>query len=229
MKPDFIDNRDGNTLVAALRGHLDWLQETYKQPVELSIATGYFNPEGFALIAEKLDAVPRVRLLLGAEPTPPPARPIRKPSDPRGDRFEAKLVKEAIEANFRGLLRDRDYLQFTEETDAALKKLLEFLDSGKVEVHRYEKRFLHGKAFIFADDEGVIAGSSNFTAAGLTSNLELNLGRYDPTPVKQVKQWFDELWEEAEPFDLASIYRARFLEYDPYLIYLRVLWELYGE
>lgn len=229
MKPEFVDNRNGNTLVAALRGHLDWLQETYKQPVELSIATGYFNPEGFALIAEKLDAVPRVRLLLGVEPTPPPARPIRKPSDPRGDRFEAKLVKEAIEANFRGLLRDRDYLQFTEETDAALKKLLEFLDSGKVEVRRYEKRFLHGKAFIFADDEGVIAGSSNFTAAGLTSNLELNLGRYDPTPVKQVKQWFDELWEEAEPFDLASIYRARFLEYDPYLIYLRVLWELYGE
>lgn len=229
MKPEFVDNRKGNTLVAALRGHLDWLQETYKQPVELSIATGYFNPEGFALIADRLDTVPRVRLLLGAEPTPPPARPIRKPTDPRGERFEAKLVKEAIEANFRGLVRDRDHLQFTEQTDAALRKLLDFLDSGKVEVRRYEKRFLHGKAYIFADDEGVIAGSSNFTAAGLTSNLELNLGRYDPTPVKQVKDWFDELWEEAQPFDLAAIYRARFLEYDPYLIYLRVLWELYGE
>lgn len=229
MKPDFIDNRNGNTLVVALRGHLDWLQETYKQSVELSIATGYFNPEGFALISDKLEDIPRVRLLLGAEPTPPPARPIRKPGEPRGERFEAKLVKGAIEANLRGLLRDRDYLQFTEETDGALKKLLEFLDSGKVEVRRYEKRFLHGKAFIFANDEGVITGSSNFTAAGLRSNLELNLGRYDPTPVKQVKQWFDELWEEAEPFDLAAIYRARFLEYDPYLIYLRVLWELYGE
>ena len=229
MKPEFIDNRNGNTLVAALRGHLEWLQEVYKQPVELSIATGYFNPEGFALIAGKLDAIPRVRLLLGAEPTPPPARPIRKPGEPRGDKFEDKLVREAIEANLRGLLHDRDYLQFAQETDASLRKLLDFLDSGKVEVRRYEKRFLHGKAYIFADDEGVIAGSSNFTAAGLTHNLELNLGRYDPTPVKQVKQWFDELWEEAEPFDLAAIYRARFLEYDPYLIYLRVLWELYGE
>jgi len=31
MKPEFVDNRNGNTLVAALRGHLDWLAETYAQ------------------------------------------------------------------------------------------------------------------------------------------------------------------------------------------------------
>jgi len=42
--------------------------------------------------------------------------------------------------------------------------------------------------------------------------LELNLGRYDPTPVQQVKQWFDDLWEEAVPFDLASLYEARYRE-----------------
>jgi len=229
MKPEFVDNRNGNTLVAALQGHLDWLGKTYAQPVELSIATGYFNPEGFALIADRLEALPKVRLLLGAEPTPPPARPVRKPGDPRGDRFEARLVHDAIRANFGGLVKDRDRLAFDRQTDAALKKLLDFLASGRIEVRRYESAFLHGKAFIFSDDEGVIAGSSNFTAAGLTSNLELNLGRYDPTPVRQVKLWFDELWAEARPFDLAAIYAARFQEFDPYLIYLRVLWELYGD
>ena len=53
MKPEFVDNRNGNTLVAALRGHLDWLAATYAQPVELSVATGYFNLGGFALIAEE--------------------------------------------------------------------------------------------------------------------------------------------------------------------------------
>ena len=30
-------------------------------------------------------------------------------------------------------------------------------------------------------------------------------------------------------YDLAAIYEARFLPYDPYLIYLRVLYELYGD
>ncbi len=228
MKPEFVDNRSGNTLVAALRGHLDWLGQTYAHSVELAIATGYFNPDGFAMIANQLERLPKVRLMLGAEPTPPPVRPVRKPGEPRGERFEAKLVHEAIRLNFDGLVKDRNHLSFDPQTDGALKKLLDFLASGKIEVRRYEKAFLHGKAYIFSDEEGVIAGSSNFTAAGLTSNMELNLGRYDPTPVRQVKQWFDELWNEAEPFDLAAIYAARFQEFDPYLIYLRVLWELYG-
>ena len=40
--------------------------------------------------------------------------------------------------------------------------------------------------------------------------MELNLGRYDPTPVKQVKQWFDDLWEESEAFDLGAIYDVRY-------------------
>ena len=74
----------------------------------------------------------------------------------------------------------------------------------------------------------MISGSSNFTAAGLTSNLELNLGRYDPTPVQKVRNWFDRSWAEAAPYDLAAVYAARFEPYDPYLIFLRVLWERYG-
>ncbi len=228
MKPEFVDNRDGNTLVAALRGHLDWLAATYAQPVELSIASGYFNPEGFGLLADQLERLPQFRLLLGAEPTPPPARPRRRLGE-SFQRYDARVVHEAVEKNKEGLLHDRDLLEFSSQTDAAVRRLLSVLESGRIEVRRYERGFLHGKAFIFADDEGVIAGSSNLTAAGLTTNLELNLGRYDPTPVQQVKQWFDDLWEEAAPFNLAAIYEARYREYDPYLIYLRVLWELYGE
>ena len=49
MKPEFVDNRNGNTLAAALRGHLDWLGETYAEPVEVSIATGYFSRRGSAI------------------------------------------------------------------------------------------------------------------------------------------------------------------------------------
>ena len=227
MKPEFIDNRE-LALADALRGHLDWLAETYARPVELSVATGYFNAEGFALLADRLERLIRVRLLLGAEPIPPPARPVREPGDPLGEKFEEKLVRDALVKNSEGLFRDRNLLAFDPATDRAVRRLLDFLASAKMEVRRYEKAFLHGKAFIFDSDEGVISGSSNFTAAGLTSNLELNLGRYDPTPVGKVKTWFDQLWNEAAPYDLAAVYAARYEEYPPYLIYLRVLWERYG-
>ena len=229
MKPEFVDNRDGNSMVAGLRGHLEWLEQTYAQAVELSIATGYFNVEGFGLLADRLEKLSKVRLLLGAEPIPPPARPVRKPGDPRGPRFEEKLVRQGIELNQKGLLHDRNLLEFAPATDAAIRRLLALLDSGKVQVRRYEKAFLHGKAYVFGTNEGTLVGSSNFTAAGLTTNLELNLGRYDPTPVEKVKRWFDDLWADAVPFDLAAIYEARYEDYAPYLIYLRVLWEMYGQ
>ncbi len=228
MKPEFVDNRELK-LVEALNAHLDWLHETYREPVEISIATGYFNPEGFALVADKLSRLSRVRLLLGAEPIPPPAKPLRMPGDPPPDRFETTMVIEALKKNEKGLERDRNLLDFSPETDKSIRRLLDFLASGKIEVRRYEKAFLHGKAYLFDTNEGVIAGSSNFTAAGLTRNLELNLGRYDPTPVKKVKDWFDSLWSEASPYDLAAIYRARYEPFDPYLIYLRVLWERYKD
>ncbi len=228
MKPEFVDNQE-ITMAEALRSHLDWLQANYKNPVELSVATGYFNPEGFFLVADRLEQLNHVRLLLGAEPIPPAAKPLRMPGDPPPERFETKLVAEALQRHSKGLERDRNLLEFDPETDRAVRHLLSFLASGKIEVRRYEKAFLHGKAYIFDSEEGALVGSSNFTAAGLTTNLELNLGRYDPTPVRQVKEWFDSLWAEAAPYNLAAIYQARYEPYDPYLIYLRVLWERYKD
>jgi hypothetical protein len=227
LKPEFVDNREV-TMAAAIAGHLDWIHATYREAIELSIATGYFNPEGFALLADRLERLPKVRLLLGAEPTPPPARSLRLPGEPRGERWEAKQVETALNQNAEGLRRDRDRLGFTATNEGALRRLLDFLATGKLEVRRYERAFLHGKAFIFETEEGFLSGSSNFTAAGLTSNLELNLGRYDPAPVARVRQWFDTLWQDSRPYDLAALYAERFAEYEPYLIYLRVLWERYG-
>lgn len=226
--PEFVDNRAGNTLEAALNARLRHLADTLRQPVRVAIATGYFNPEGFSRVSNALEATSGVRLLLGAEPIPPPARPARHLTDPRGERFERKLTDDALQLNTQGLLRDRDRLTFDAPTHAAIRQLLDFLRSGRIEVRRYERRFLHGKAYLFSDRNGVIAGSSNFTAAGLTTNLELNLGHYQPDVTGRVERWFEDLWAEAAPFDLASIYQARLAEYPPYLIYLRVLWERYG-
>jgi superfamily II DNA/RNA helicase len=108
--------------------------------------------------------------------------------------------------------------------------MVDILRSDKVEVRRFEEEFLHGKAFLFSTiGEGIIAGSSNFTGGGLNSNLELNLGQYQPQVTEDVENWFEDLWERSEPYDLASLYEERFEPYDPYLIYLRVLWERYKD
>lgn len=226
--PEFVDNLDGNTLERALRERLEYLFGILQEPPALSIATGYFNPEGFGRLADLLRHTAGVRLLLGAEPLPPAHLPERRLGEPRGERYEAKLTHEMLGDAERKLKRDRDRLPFSPSTRNAVRELLDFLESGKIEVRRYEQRFLHGKAFLFSEGQGVLAGSSNFTLAGLTSNLELNLGQYQPGVVERVEGWLDRLWNDATPYDLADIYRARFAEYPPYLIYLRALWERYG-
>ena len=76
--------------------------------------------------------------------------------------------------------------------------------------------------------EGVIAGSSNLTGAGLARNLELNLARYDRPVVDEAERWFDDLWGDAEPYDLAAVFEEAFQQCSPWDIFIRVLWRLYG-
>ena len=228
-KPEFATNQDGKRVADALSGHLAYLRETWAKPYDAAIASAYFNVGGYGLIADELDHVSHVRLLLGAEP-PVPERRVRRLSEAAiPSRAERARLRASLGSVDQELSQDRDLLGFTHEADASAKRLVEWLRSGKVDVRRYESGFLHGKAFIVTtDDEGVMAGSSNFTYAGLAKNQELNLGHYQSSVVERVRSWFDSLWDESRPYDLAAIYEARFEPHVPYLIYLRMLLERYG-
>ncbi len=229
-KPSFATNAGENERVAdALNNLIGHRLSLWNEPFELAIATGYFNPDGFNLLADVLERVGTVRLLLGAEPRAP-ERSIR-PLDPDvpPHRAERARLRRAMQGHLHDIQEDRDLLGFEYDVDARARRLVEWLRSGRVEVRRLEQRFLHGKAFLITThDEGVLAGSSNFTYAGLAVNSELNLGQYDPHVVKRVKEWFEEQWSEAAPFDLAAIYEGRYEAHNPYLIYMRMLLERYG-
>lgn len=229
-KPTFLVNRDGETVAAAINAHLGHLRRTLKDPYELVIASAYFNVGGYQLLSQELDHPRRIRLLLGAEPDPAPAaRRLSQPAAPA--RARAAELRRALEGQERDLAQARDLLGFSRDSDRHARQLVEWLRRDHVEVRRLTDRFLHGKTYltITDHDEGVVAGSSNFTYAGLARNIELNLGQYHPQTVTEVRQWFDELWEVAEPFDLAALYDARFEAHPPQLIYLRMLWERYGD
>lgn len=228
-KPEFATNRPGERVADAICAHLAHLRETLAHPPDMAIATAYFNPGGYSLLADELDRVGKVRLLLGAEPTVP-ERPLRRLADSSTPVRAAKAqLRNALEGHARALEEDRDLLGFSFEADNGARRLVEWLRSGRVEVRRLEDSFLHGKAFIVASyDEGVIAGSSNFTYAGLATNVELNLGQYQPYVVRQVISWFEDLWSRSKAYDLAALYAARFEEHAPQLIYLRMLFERYG-
>src|SRR5690606_3808436 len=189
-RPEFATNTDDATVADALNGHLRWVLKTWAKPFEVGIATAYFNPGGFGLLADTLEEVEKVRLLLGAEPKgrERDLRHLDRATPPQ--RAERARVRNALATHARDLRFDRDLLGFEIEAEGSARRLIEWLRSGRVEVRRYEEGFLHGKAFlVLTDDEGVVAGSSNFTYAGLAKNLELNLGHYQPHVVRQVREW----------------------------------------
>lgn len=229
-KPTFATNDETRRVADALSDLITHRLELWNEPFELAIATGYFNPDGFNLLADCLEEVGNVRLLLGAEPTSPD-REIRHldPEIPPSRSKRARLNR-ALEGHKRDIEDDRNLLGFHHEADAKARRLVEWLRSGRVQVRRLEKRFLHGKAFLITShSDSVLAGSSNFTYSGLARNSELNLGHYNPHVVRQVEEWYEKQWTDAEPFDLAAIYEARYETHDPYVIYLRMLFERYAD
>ena len=228
--PHFTDNREDRTLAAALKRHLAALREQGSGAIPaVDVASAFFSVSGWNLVAEELERAPRMRLLLGAEPHPEAVRPHPQPGDPPEPAFTKKLIDQGLVELDAALKQSRDLLPFDAATDAAVRQLLEALHGGRVEVRRLTRRFLHAKAWIFRTaGGGVVVGSSNLTAGGLRHNLELNLGMREGPAVPEVENWFDELWSEAEPYDLAALYDRLMAEFPPYLIYLRVLLALYG-
>ena len=230
-KPELATNRAGRTVAEALNGYITHAATGFVGGARLDIASAYFNVGGYSLLADSLDHLTGARLLLGAEPTPPENRPrVLGDESAWPERAAAARLRRALEGHERDLTTDRDLLGFSVEADAAVRRLVAWLQSGNVQVRRLEGRFLHGKAFLVSDrSHGVVAGSSNFTRAGLATNLELNLGNYSPHVVRQVQEWFEELWSEAADYDLAALFEGRFEPHPPQLVYLRMLWQLYGD
>ena len=233
--PVFVDNLDGNTLAEALasvlepdlQGGGDGLR-----PEAVRIATAFFSPTGFGHIADRLAAVPEVRLLLGVDLAQGSTRDRRRLGESEAA-FQSRQMQRGLRRLAADFAGERDHLPFNRTTFVLLRKLKAALSAGNIEVRRFEKAFLHAKAYIVTSangsgNEGIIAGSSNLTGAGLNHNLELNIGRDDEVVVYRARRWFDDLWEEAEPYDLASVFEVTECPRTPWEIFIRVLWQLYG-
>jgi superfamily II DNA or RNA helicase len=237
--PEFIDNRDGNTLRRALARvfgsePVEAAEPTAGRPAEVAIAAAFFTPKGLAELTPHLEGLSRLRLMFGVEA--PGDVELRRPAlGESAEHFAARLVRQSLQESDAVTRAARDHFPFTRDGVTALRRLIARLRDPAVEVRRYERSFLHAKAYIFiprpeepSSVAGVIAGSSNLTGAGLLHNLELNLGHYDDQIVEKARAWFDDLWDEADQVDLAQLYEEIFGVYRPWDIFLCILFRLYG-
>lgn len=234
--PDFATNHLASEATFRVADRVNdlfrMLRENKVTPPPLAIATAYINPGGFALLADELEQAPQVRLLLGAEPEQNAVRAVSAHDSTMDSRISA-----AVEQHDDWLARERDTMGFARQPDADARRMVEWLRGldpegrARVEVRRFTSGFLHGKAYIVEDSatQAAIAGSSNMTYAGLALNAELNLGTGGGThAAAKVHEWFERFWAASDPYDLAELYGRLWDPHSPWMVYLRMLWELYG-
>lgn len=205
---------------------------------KIAIATGYWDLPGFHLLQEALSSYESVRILIGQEPLPPT---YAKNLDL--ENLDETFPEAQMKASLAGL-------EQKQELRDAAKTLKTWIAEGRVEVRIYRGAFLHAKAYILGDGKsgeavGVI-GSSNFTAAGLTRNLELNALEDDVhkvvfSPITEAQphshlSWFDSLWADpkSENWDgkFTQILEASpmgDLTFSQYHMYIRALYEIYSD
>src|SRR5215204_2299819 len=206
--PDFVDNGDRKAFQV-----LKFLLGT--QP-RADFASGYFNLGGYSLLRESLAEVPEFRLLLSREPG------RAAPTDGAGGR-------ELYPAGFKA---DLARTRFDERNVQLARELVELLREEKVQVRLFTEGFFHGKAYVFGD-VGIV-GSSNFTAAGLTANSELNSVHKQGYAVDELRRWFERLWERSVDYKEELI---RLLEeskfdsrgYSPYEVFMKSLYEYFRD
>ncbi len=199
--PDLVDNEKCR-LADVLR---DLLAQS--QDPRMDVVTAFFNLRALEALGTEVQRLVSLRLLLGKE---------QEQTFVVGER----LLSELEDAATRG-----------EVTASEIGRWRDFLAQDRVEIRRCIGTFLHGKAYILHGVPALgslgIVGSSNFTGAGLTSNRELNAVLKQSSAVKELQEWFESFWSQAEDYraELLTLLERFTRLYTPYEIYIKVLYE----
>jgi hypothetical protein len=211
--PDLVDN--AFTTQTTL-GELLATQLCHADAPCLWVATAYFNLDGLERLGDALDKVQELRLLIGTEPD------------------QEFLLTQRL---WREL--ERNLARISPHAQQMLERWSAFLRQDTVQVRRYvpreHGRVLHGKAYLLLGvpqfgDLGVI-GSSNFTGAGLTANLELNAILKQQSATDALKRWYEAVWEKSEDYKqkLLCLLTEFTDALKPCEVYFKVLYEAYRD
>lgn len=198
---------------------LRYLEEWSGIAKAFDIATGYFEIGALLALEGKWQTLEKIRILMGAEITHRTRRALLDAIRSRA----VEILDGSIEAN-------KEANPFLHGVPA----ILEALRSRQIECRVYDREKFHAKAYITHAKLEVVGsqalvGSSNFTAPGLTKNIELNIQVQSGREVAQLQEWFEAHWDDASEVTDAiidTISRHTHL-YTPFDVYAKALQEFF--
>lgn len=202
----------------------DYLKEIVKSNSNVSIVSAYFTIYAYHHLKTELDGMNNLRFLFG-EPT------FIKSVDPS-------------KKNHRSFKIEDDQLIIPIEQRLTQKSIAAACSTWikeKVDIRSMVKpNFLHGKMYHVIQESGIekaIVGSSNFTVNGLglggNNNIELNMIIDSDRDRQELKQWFDEIWNDDTGLvenvkdDVLKYLAQLYAENEPEFIYFKTLYHVF--
>ena len=213
-----------------------------------SIAVGYFFISGLSAIIQPIQNVDKIRLLIsnttdektaeslieGFQSIREVCTEVDKKNFVNEDR--KTRVKEGVKNN---MTQSLERMEQTADDKTVVEILIKMMKSKQIEVRVYPKEKLHAKAYIllpkdadFTQGMGIV-GSSNLSLAGISQNSELNLKTLNALDVKQLLEWFDDLWKDGleftEDFEIILGKSWAGKTYSPYELFLKATYLEYKD
>ena len=180
---------------------LTGLNDALRAARRADFCVGYFNLRGWRGIIDAVDNLPGengecCRLIIGMSQDPRGAVG-RLYGAPPPDATQ-KTVRER---NLNEIAKQLEVGFATAAAEAALRRLREQLQSGKVKARFFARHPLHAKLYLAHRDDAMnptiaFLGSSNLTLAGLEKQGEMNIDIVDGDTAAKLSRWFDARWED---------------------------------
>ena len=228
----FFTNEENNTL------H-DRFNKILNNNVQFfDVLVGYFRSSVFYKMYESMENIEKTRILVGLNLDKKSVEMIHTAYNEMQVDFTSN--KEAKEQYSKEVNDDIETSEDSEEVEIGIKKFIEFVRTGKLEIRVYPHHPIHAKVYIMRKDQEksedfgkVITGSSNFSQAGLLGQLEFNVELKDSRDVRFALDKFEDLWKESVDVTDEYIEQAEnsWIREDvtPYELFLKCLYEYFKE
>ena len=199
---------------------VNFLRDTLAAGSEVSIVSAYFTIYAYAALAQELEEIKELRFLFGEPKFVFTLDPDK--TDKKSFHIEDQHISLA------------NRLQQKRIAGQCARWIRE-----KVDIRSVRKgRLLHGKLYHIRDErvDSALMGSSNFTVNGIGAgerpNLELNLVVDSDRDRRDLKNWFDELWNdpvlvEDVTGDVLRYLAKIYADHAPEFIYFKTLYHIF--
>ena len=232
---------------------VDRFKSTLRAVRYFDVLVGYFRTSGFHQLADSLESVEKIRILVGLNVDQKTFELIDTVRSQTNIDFTSH--KDTSNAAMEAAVTEIDASSDDFLTEYGIKKFIEFLSTDcpnpeedkanggngkKLEFRAYPSGNIHAKVYIsrYSEEQvsfgSVITGSSNFSHSGLIGNREFNVELKDKGDVDFALNQFEDLWKDgvdiSEKF-VDTVRTKTWLNEDisPYQLYLKMLYEYLKE